>query len=67
MFSDEKKYFDLLLGMLDDAGCVSLKEKVQKLSSHVYEPNIDFMTADIDDIRLYAIVLNFSVPARSSS
>lgn len=53
MFSDEKKYFDLLLGMLDDAGCVSLKEKVQKLSPHVYEPNIDFMTADIDDIRRY--------------
>lgn len=53
MFSDEKKYFDLLLGMLDDAGCVSLKEKVQKLSPHVYEPNIDFMTADIEDIRRY--------------
>ena len=53
MFSDEKKYFDLLLGMLDDAGCASLKEKVQKLSPHVYEPNIDFMTADIEDIRRY--------------
>ena len=53
MFSDAKKYFNLLLGMLDDAGCVSLKEKVQKLSPHVYEPNIDFMTADIEDIRRY--------------
>ena len=63
MFSDEKKYFDLLLGMLDDAGCVSLKEKVQKLSPHVYEPNIDFMTADIDDIRLYAKKLLDEFPA----
>ena len=67
MFSDEKKYFDLLLGMLDDAGCVSLKEKVQKLSPHVYEPNIDFMTADIDDIRLYAKKLLDEFPTMRTS
>lgn len=53
MFSAAKEHFGLLLGRLDDAGCTGLKEKFHKVISYVNEPNIDFMTADIEDIRRY--------------
>lgn len=63
MFSDAKEHFGLLLGRLDDAGCTSLKEKFHKVISYVNEPNIDFMTADINDIRRYAKILLDEFPA----
>lgn len=54
MFSDAKKYFDSLLGKLHDAGCTGFEEKLYGKLPHLNEPDIDFMTADIDDIRQYA-------------
>lgn len=63
MFSAAKEHFGLLLGRLDDAGCTGLKEKFHKVISYVNEPNIDFMTADIDDIRRYAKILLDEFPA----